>query len=29
VPSLRIGYPYKKLDHKKKISKNEPMEDMK
>jgi hypothetical protein len=29
VPSLRIGYPSKQLDHKKKISMNEPMEDMK
>jgi hypothetical protein len=29
VSSLRIGYPYKQLDHKKKILKNEPTEDMK
>jgi hypothetical protein len=29
VPSLRIRYPCKKFDHKKKISKNEPIEDMK
>jgi hypothetical protein len=29
VPSLRIGYPCKQLDHKKKILKNKPMEDMK
>jgi hypothetical protein len=29
VSSLRIGYPCKQLDYKKKISKNERMEDMK
>ena len=29
VPFLRIGYPYKQLNHKKKILKNKPMKDMK
>jgi hypothetical protein len=29
VLSLSNGYPWKQLDHKKKFSKNEPMEDMK